>query len=198
MPPYPQPERIQPAARPGVMIPPLLYSQSLKVSPQGGVQNALVIFVNPPEEKTGAKGVAVLNQKDYHFDPHVLVIYPGQSFQIKNSDSEAHDVRAFDGPAMLFRFEMQPGAAPVEKNWEHPGMYVIRCGVHRWMNAYVFQAAHSFYAVTGPEGDFRLKDVPAGTYTLRIWHETLGQADVSFAVTNSESLFTYTFSNQGV
>ena len=33
---------------------------------------------------------------------------------------------------------------------------------------------HPYYAVTEANGSFTLTDVPPGTYTLRVWHETLG------------------------
>ncbi len=197
-PPYPQPSRIEGTAKQGVRVPSNLASQSLLVSAQGGVQNALVFLLDPPGTRPAPKGVAVLDQKDYYFQPHVLLVFPGQSFWIKNSDPEAHDVRGFDGPRMLFRFEIKPGAEPVEERWDRPGIYVIRCGVHRWMNAYVVQAAHAFYAVTGQDGEFRLQDIPGGRYTLRIWHESLGQTDVPVEIKDSVSHFTYTFANQGV
>jgi hypothetical protein len=35
-------------------------------------------------------------------------------------------------------------------------------------------AEHPFYAVTGPGGEFALGNLPAGPYTLNVWHETLG------------------------
>jgi hypothetical protein len=36
--------------------------------------------------------------------------------------------------------------------------------------------------VTGDNGSFRLADVPAGTYNLKVWHEGLGEKQVSVTV----------------
>jgi hypothetical protein len=33
---------------------------------------------------------------------------------------------------------------------------------------------HAFAAVTGPDGSFRIDNVPAGKYKLEVWHEKLG------------------------
>ena len=43
-----------------------------------------------------------------------------------------------------------------------------------WMSAWVVVAANPYHAVTGESGRFTLPRVPPGTYTLEIWHETLG------------------------
>ena len=33
---------------------------------------------------------------------------------------------------------------------------------------------HPYFAVTGKDGSFELKNVPPGTYTVAAWHEKLG------------------------
>ena len=33
---------------------------------------------------------------------------------------------------------------------------------------------HPYFAVTGPDGAFRLANVPPGTYTVTAWHEKFG------------------------
>ena len=42
------------------------------------------------------------------------------------------------------------------------------------MRAWVVVAEHPFYAVTGVNGEFVLGSVPAGTYSLSVWQESLG------------------------
>jgi hypothetical protein len=45
------------------------------------------------------------------------------------------------------------------------------------MHAYVFVADHPYHAVSGGDGRYLLDQVPPGTYTLRVWHEILGNID---------------------
>ena len=57
------------------------------------------------------------------------------------------------------------------------GMFRIKCDVHPWMVGYVGVMKHPFFAVTGKDGQFTLKGLPAGTYTVEAWHEKLGTQD---------------------
>jgi uncharacterized protein (DUF2141 family) len=50
----------------------------------------------------------------------------------------------------------------------------VKCNVHPWMHGYVAVFKHPFFAVTGKNGSFEMKNLPPGTYTLQAWHEKLG------------------------
>ncbi len=171
-------------------------SDSLIVSAEGRVENALVWLegdFKDAEETIPAGEPAALDQKDCRFEPHILLVPAGKSFRVKNSDPMGHDVRGFDGPEILFRFEMEEGVPPVEKNLPKPGRYVIRCGLHKWMHAYAVSIPHRFYAVSDAQGKFHFSGVPEGRYTVRIWHEKLGEAEAPLAVGESVRDFAYTF-----
>lgn len=43
------------------------------------------------------------------------------------------------------------------------------------MHAILVVQEHPFYAVTGPEGRFKLTGIPEGRHTLSVWHESLGE-----------------------
>src|SRR6185436_12762175 len=53
-------------------------------------------------------------------------------------------------------------------------MMTVKCDVHPWMVGYVGVLPHPFFAVTGADGSFELKNVPPGDYVLEAWHEKLG------------------------
>lgn len=42
----------------------------------------------------------------------------------------------------------------------------LTCSVHPWMTAYAGVLDHPFYAVTGPDGRFEIKNLPKGKYVL--------------------------------
>lgn len=171
-----------------------ILSQALMVSRGGNLQNAVVYLKG---DFSGAlekpQGEAVLDQKNCQFEPHVLLVPRGASFRVLNSDPMNHDVRAFERAEMLFRFDMKGFGKPVENKFDKPGMYVIRCGLHPWMHAYVVSSDHPYYAVTDKNGTFRLQNVPEGVHTLHLWHESLGEVDIPLKVSQSIRDFSYTF-----
>ncbi|MFN3477670.1 MAG: carboxypeptidase-like regulatory domain-containing protein, partial [Candidatus Methylomirabilales bacterium] len=44
---------------------------------------------------------------------------------------------------------------------------------HREMSAYIVVLQNPFFALTNEEGEFAIKNVPPGSYTVKAWHEKL-------------------------
>ncbi len=150
-------------------------SQRLVLSPEGGVQNAVVFLEGDFPAAAPPQAAVILAQRGCQFVPHVLLLPKGAPFLITNEDPMAHDVRAFAGPKILFRFEMEEGARAVEKRFEEAGRIAVRCGLHKWMHAIVVSTEHPHYALTDGEGRFRLEGLPAGDFQVKVWHEVLGE-----------------------
>jgi len=53
-------------------------------------------------------------------------------------------------------------------------MIELKCDIHPWMHAYVGVFDHPYFALSGAEGQFTLKDLPPGEYTIEAWHERFG------------------------
>ena len=99
---------------------------------------------------------------------------------MRNSDSVIHNIRIFkEGkPDMLMHQWQKAKAADIPWQFREPGRYVVRCGVHHWMYAWVIVPPFGRMAVTDEAGRFILPGLPAGKHTLHVWHETLGSREV--------------------
>ncbi len=70
----------------------------------------------------------------------------------------------------------QPGfMKKMNAKFDQPEIVKATCDAHAWMQGWIVVAEHPYYAVTGSDGSFKLTNVPAGSYKLRVWHETLGE-----------------------
>ncbi len=179
-------------------------SPKLLVSPDGGVQNAVVWTGGLPEwtpEQIQQRieitsDMFLLDQKECVFEPHTLAIPAGSEVRIRNSDSVLHNVRIFrEGkPAMLMHRWQKADASDIPWRFTEPGRYIVRCGVHPWMYAWVVVVPSRSYAVTDSAGRFILREIPPGRHPVHVWHETLGTQSVrvqinSAPVVNTEIRF---------
>ncbi len=178
----------------------LQVSQRLLVDPSGGVAHVVIWLPfkigDSPQGDTPLGGVSplgavpsaetevALDQKECRFVPHLVIVPPGGKLIIRNSDPVRHNIRIFkEGKPSLLMHRWQNGkGAPIVWRFTEPGRYIVRCGIHPWMHAWVVAAEHRRYAVTDAQGNYLLPDVPPGSHRLRVWHETLGMAEIPVRV----------------
>jgi plastocyanin len=150
-------------------------AEDLIVAPENkGIRNAVVWLTSPPP---GAKPVAqasvAIDQKQCNFSPRVVVVPVGGTVEFLNSDRLLHNIHSQSQANQSFN-RTQPRGRAIPITFTKPEIIKIDCDLHSWMRAWVVVAEHSFYAITGANGEFALGSVPAGTYNLSIWQETLG------------------------
>jgi plastocyanin len=151
------------------------YDESLIVSATGGIDNAVVIVKGAPGALKPA--AVIFDQKGCDYTPHVLAFPAGSTVAILNSDGILHSVHALRGEKTVFDMA-QPGfKKKISATIKEPGVIRILCDAHGWMEGWWYVTDTPYYAVTGPDGKFAIKDVPPGSYTLQVWQEKLGTLD---------------------
>jgi plastocyanin len=130
----------------------------------------------------------VVDQLKCTYTPRVLGAQAGQPIQVKNSDQTLHNVRAMAGSKPLFNMAQPPSMPPVSKPAPAEAELIqLKCDVHPWMKAFVVVSQHPYFSTTSDDGSFSIKDLPAGTYTLEAWHETLGTKTAEVTVKDGET-----------
>ncbi len=152
------------------------WSEDVLVSPSRGLANVVVTVEGVPGPYPEPGGLALLDNADCIFVPHVQVVRLGQVIEIRNSDGIIHTAHAYDEARQtLFNVALPVYKRLVRRTLTHPGIYRLVCDVgHTWMSAYVVVLGHPYAAVTDGSGRFRIPGVPPGIYRLRFWHERLG------------------------
>jgi plastocyanin len=164
----------------------------------GKLENVLVrITKNAPAGAKVPTDPVTVDQQDCMYRPRVQGAVEGQKIQIKNSDGTLHNVHTYAGTKTLFNQAQPPKAAPIEKPVAGADVVKLKCDVHPWMTGYVVVSKHPFFATTGADGKFTIKDVPAGTYTVEAWHEKLGTQTAEVKVEEGKPAdATFTFSEK--
>lgn len=116
----------------------------------------------------------VLNQRKMAFVPRVTAVMKGTTVDFLNSDSVGHNVYwpSISGNKKLAH-NLGTWAKGEQKPFQFndPGVAALLCNVHPEMSGYLVIVSTPYFAVTDLSGSFEIKDVPAGTYTLKTWSE---------------------------
>jgi plastocyanin len=125
----------------------------------------------------------VLDQQGCQYHPHVTGAMVGQPLVVRNSDPTLHNIHALPTKNQEFNQGQPFQGMELEHTFDQPEVMVrFKCDVHPWMNGYMAVLEHPFYAVSAADGTFSIANVPAGTYTLEAWHETLGTQTMEVTV----------------
>lgn len=117
----------------------------------------------------GPEQVAVLDQINETFVPHVLPILAGTTVQFLNSDEVYHNVFSFS-TAKSFDLGRYKTGKSRSVTFDKPGVVKVYCDIHTHMNAFILVLENPFFASTDENGYFEIKGVPPGKYTIKAWH----------------------------
>jgi plastocyanin len=151
-------------------------TMDLVVSGAREIRNVVVWLENPPPGAPSAPAAAAtpVDQKDCVFVPRVVIVPAAGTVEFLNSDRLLHNLHSVSRENPSFN-RTQPKGRTIPITFAKPEIVRVDCDLHSWMRGWVVVAAHPFYALTDAQGRFRLDNVPPGSYTLRVWHERLGE-----------------------
>lgn len=157
----------------------------------GKLANVFVYLKGGPTDKFSfptPSDAVVLDQQGCRYHPRVLGIQTNQPFKVTNSDNTTHNIHPSPKTNLEWNQMQAQGAPPIEKKFARPETLIpVKCNQHPWMKANVGVLAHPYFAVSGKDGSYTIKNVPPGTYTLVFWHETKGEQTQSVTIAAKES-----------
>jgi plastocyanin len=150
-------------------------------------ENILVYLTKaPPGAADLSKAKFVMDQRNLEFVPHVLPILVGATVDFPNNDKVDHNVFSM---SRTKKFNLGSYTAGESKSivFDKPGIVELRCDVHAEMAAYILVMKNPYFAVTDKQGHFEIpdsnsleqtglsgvKDLAAGKYFVKSWHEKL-------------------------
>ncbi len=149
-----------------------------------GLQNAFVyLYVEPrkkvdihPDYKPADLKPAVLDNNGCSFKPHALTIWTAQPFEVRSSDPIGHNTNLGTLQANTPFNETVTNGSPITKKFEktEPRPSPVTCNIHPWMSATVLIRDNPYMALSGEDGSFEIKNIPAGKQEFVLWHEASG------------------------
>jgi len=141
----------------------------IRILDQQGVALAdAVAELQLPQPPAMAKS-AVVAQQDLMFVPFVSAIQKGTAVDFPNQDRTRHHVYSFS-PANVFELKLYAGKPESPVMFEKAGIVALGCNIHDYMQAFIYVGESPYLGVSDADGLVTLKDVPAGSYQLKVWH----------------------------
>ena len=129
--------------------------------------------IAPPLQKAPEKTFDV-DQPCCMFTPRVFAIRSGDFVNFKNSSPVTHNTKLdANPPSPSFNKTVTAG-----QSYKDPLPFVAQnspitfsCSIHPWMEGKFMVFDHPYFAVTDENGNFEIKDCPAGKYRIVYRHE---------------------------
>jgi plastocyanin len=142
-----------------------------------GMKGKSVVYVETIAGKTfpAPKDQPVMDQKGLMFVPQLMVVQLHTTVQFLNSDNVQHNVF---WPSVGGDKKATKNLGTWPKGERHPftfdkaGVVPLFCNVHPDMAGYIVVSPTPYFAETDDAGTYKIKDVPDGSYTVTVWHES--------------------------
>jgi plastocyanin len=154
-----------------------VYDESVVVNPNGTLANAFIYIKSGLEGKRFEVPAApvTIDQRGCWFHPRVLGIQTGQTLQVTNSDPVTHNIHPLAQINREWNHSQGQGDSPLARRFIKPEVMIrVKCNIHSWMHAFIGVVENPYFAVTGSDGTFEIRNVPPGDYLIEVWQETLG------------------------
>lgn len=141
-----------------------------------GMKGTSVVYVDTIAGKTFTAPAdhPVINQKGLMFSPHVVAVQQGTTVEFLNSDNVAHNVfwpAVGNDKKAGHNLGTWPKGEKRSYTFDKPGVVPLLCNVHPDMAGYLIVSPTPYFAETDEAGNYKIKGVPDGSYTLVVWHE---------------------------
>jgi hypothetical protein len=157
-----------------------LHDESLELGDGNALKNVVIFLADKkaavhPDYEATANDTIKFDNEHCRFEPHILVMRTSQTLEVHNSDPVAHNSNMAPlGDAAFNPLISQNSQSPYHFAKQQNAPVPVTCSIHPWMKGYVFPRDNPYVAVTGEDGSFEIKNLPAGKHEFQVWQESVG------------------------
>jgi len=162
--------------------------REVAVGEQQGLKDVIVTIEGVEKGKPFEFQETKLEANICQFVPFVSVVRNEHPLSVVNLDSVAHDLQIYEREREhIFIMFHRPaltkaGTSDMIRFTGNRRGVIMQCGMHPFMQGHGLAVENPYYAITGMEGTFAIKDLPPGTYRIKAWHPILGEKEQTITV----------------
>ena len=152
-------------------------TESVVPGDNGALQNVVVYLQGDFSAYSFPKAPASMkvDQEGCIYTPHVVAVMTGDPLEVTNKDAVTHNINAISKSRQGWNETQVQGGAPIVRSFSKEEIpMTVKCNMHPWMRFYLAVVNDPYFQVTGKDGQFALRNIPPGSYTLTAWHEIFG------------------------
>jgi len=102
--------------------------------------------------------------------------------KINNDDGILHNIHTYSTKNPPVNMAQPKFKKTIEAKFDQPEVIKVTCDAHGWMQGWFISEDSPYYAKTDENGNYKLTDVPAGEYEVKVWQEKLGEKTTKVTV----------------
>ena len=137
-----------------------------------GLSEKAVVFLESDEDQIHylpPSNHPKLSQSNLMFRPIVLPVVVGTTVYFPNNDNLFHNVFSYS-QCKEFDLGLYPQGETKTVTFDKPGIVKVYCDIHSHMYATILVLRNPHFAVPDDKGNFRIDNLPPGTYKLNFWY----------------------------
>jgi hypothetical protein len=163
-------------------------TETVVTGPNNALDNVVVyVSSGAPDDATVPSQAVTFEQKGCQYIPHILAMHVNQELKILNSDQTSHNIHPLAKVNTEWNKSQPPGTPPISAKYDKAEFISVKCNVHPWMHGEFAVLKTNHYDVSKGGGDFSLKGLPPGKYTITAWHEDYGTQTADVTITGDET-----------
>ena len=162
--------------------------REVAVGQEGRLQDVVIMIEGVRAGKPFVWQETRLETNICQFVPFVSVVRDHHPFSVTNLDPVSHDLQVYerDDEHVFIMFHRpaltKTGTTDTVKFTGERREITMQCGMHPYMQGHGVAVDNPYFAMTGLDGAFTIKDLPAGAYRVTAWHPILGTQEEQITV----------------
>jgi plastocyanin len=149
------------------------------------IGNTIIYLVRTDSASAETRaGRATIAMNGRTFVPRVQVVTPGSRVDFPNQDPFSHNIFSTT-PGAIFDLGLYPAGKSKNVSFRRTGVFPVYCNIHPRMTSFVVVSPTPWFAQAGADGRWSIAKVPAGEYTVHVWHERTEEVKQSLRVASS-------------
>lgn len=128
-----------------------------------------VVWLEGEFPKPATAPTVTIGQRDYQFEVAVAAVPVGAKVLFPNHDDAYHNVFSYSKAKRFDLGRYLKGETPPAVVFDQPGIIKLYCEIHEHMRATIVVVDSPHYTTTDANGNFRLENLPPGSFKLKAW-----------------------------